>query len=122
MFDIGGGLLEIVWLDLCNWCGVWGYVLICFIWFWIFLFVGVVNLVECYGGVYVILDIFEKMVDDVVEYLLVFSLVDNLIEVIGLGWVYMFGIFGMVIMLVGVYFGFKCYDWRCVDGIWFEDD
>jgi len=118
LFDIGGGSSELVWVDLAADNGGRRRRMTDRIRAWMSLPVGVVNASERYGGRHVTPELFETMVDDVMEMLSAFPDADALDRAVAAGGVHMLGTSGTVTTLAGVHLCLPRYDRRRVDGVW----
>ncbi len=121
IFDIGGGSTELVWLDLRRndkYCKVHqgkGAMQA-----WASLPYGVTNLAERYGTGAITPAVYEKMVGEVVESLMVFDEAEVLRPVFEEGRAHMLGASGTVTTMAGVYMGLDRYDRSRVDGAWID--
>lgn len=122
LFDIGGGSSELVWVDLTTDNGGRRRRMTERIRAWMSLPVGVVNASERHGGQCVTPDLFEAMVDEVMEMLAVFPEAEALDRAVAAGGVHMLGTSGTVTTLAGVHLQLPRYDRRRVDGIWLSSD
>lgn len=115
LFDIGGGSSEIALLDLRE-----GHSrrLSNHIVAWTSLPVGVVSLAELYGGRHVSADLFQAMIDHVLEKIDAFPERDALDDLVGKPGFHLLGTSGTVTTLAGVQLGLERYDRRQVDGLW----
>jgi exopolyphosphatase/guanosine-5'-triphosphate,3'-diphosphate pyrophosphatase len=86
---------------------------------WASLPVGVVVLAERYGGIAVDRPLFERMVDDVTQYVRPFA-VSHLIDV-SPERVHLLGTSGTVTTIAGVHLRLRRYERRRVDGCWMRD-
>ena len=128
VFDIGGGSSELIWLDLSKLAqspkrslpdrmGAQHCIAA-----WTSLPVGVVTLAERFGGRLVDRDVFEAMVEAVLELLRPFEARHQFRNKIDDGNVHMLGTSGTVTTVAGVYLGLERYDRRRVDGCWMAVD
>ncbi len=121
IFDIGGGSTELVWLDLrrddefCKVSQGKGAMQA-----WASLPFGVSNLTEIYGADAITPAIYEEMVNEVAESLMVFDEAEILRPVFEEGRAHMLGTSGTVTTMAGVYLGLDRYDRARVDGAWID--
>jgi len=126
VFDIGGGSSELVWLDLTRMPnGARGGMLHraaveSAMMAWTSLPVGVVTLAEKFGGCFVTADIFEAMVDHVMQMLAPFEAAHGFSRHMGEGSRHLLGTSGTVTTVAGVHLGLPRYDRNRVDGCWLE--
>ncbi|WP_413814226.1 Ppx/GppA phosphatase family protein [Aureimonas sp. Leaf427] len=118
LFDIGGGSTEIALLDLR---GGSSRRLSNHIVAWTSLPVGVVSLAESHGGRDVGPELFEAMIEEVVERIARFPGRGRLDELVGGPAFHLLGTSGTVTTLAGVHLGLERYDRRQVDGLWLSD-
>lgn len=124
LFDIGGGSTEIVWLDRSGPCAAAGEatardMLVDMrgrIRHWTSLRLGVVTLAEKFGGETVGDDIFDAMVDHVMQELGDF--IARASREARCSRFHLLGTSGTVTTLAGVYLDLQRYDRRRVDGLW----
>jgi exopolyphosphatase/guanosine-5'-triphosphate,3'-diphosphate pyrophosphatase len=116
LFDIGGGLSELVRLGRSPHCRrgpplpqIRG---------WISLPHGVVTLAERHGGLNVTRDVYESMVSEVAELIAPFAREHGS----GLHGVHMLGTSGTVTTIAGVHLDLKRYDRNRIDGCWLGAD
>jgi exopolyphosphatase/guanosine-5'-triphosphate,3'-diphosphate pyrophosphatase len=126
VFDIGGGSSELIWLDLgrrkhaprhsvserleAQGC----------ITAWTSLPVGVVTLAERFGGKFVNRDMFQAMVEHVVELLQPFEATHQLRDRLCSGKTHLLGTSGTVTTVAGVHLGLPRYERSRVDGCWLD--
>ncbi|MCX5493790.1 Ppx/GppA phosphatase family protein [Kaistia dalseonensis] len=122
LFDIGGGSSELVWIDLTRTPERNRRRMSDRIRTWASLPVGVVTLSERHGGERVTPAVFEAMVAEVTEMLLVFPEAAALDQAVAGGNLHMLGTSGTVTTLAGVHLGLPRYDRRKVDGTWMTAD
>ncbi len=126
VFDIGGGSSELVWLDLTRIpSGARGGVLHRAvaedaIMAWTSLPVGVVTLAEKFGGRFVGADIFEAMVEHVLQMLAPFEAAHGFSGRMEEGSRHLLGTSGTVTTVAGVHLGLPRYDRNRVDGCWLD--
>lgn len=117
VFDIGGGSTEIAWLDgpapsgmsdPCKRIRAWDS-----------LPVGVVTLAERYGGIEVTRQSFERMIDEVSDLLLDFTVVAA--SACRAPSFHLLGTSGTVTTIGGIHLGLARYNRREVDGLWMQD-
>lgn len=121
LFDIGGGSSELVWIDLA--ADIGGRRRMADrIRNWMSLPVGVVNVSERHGGRVVTPDLFETMVDEVVQMLASFPDGGAVDDAVASGGVHLLGTSGTVTTLAGLHLKLPRYDRRRVDGIWLSGD
>ena len=118
LFDIGGGSSELVWIDLAADANGRRRRMTDRIRTWMSLPVGVVNVSERHGGRHVTSELFEIMVDEVMQMLAEFPEAAALDRAVADGGVHMLGTSGTVTTLAGVHLGLPRYDRRRVDGTW----
>lgn len=124
VFDIGGGSSELIWLDLRRRRTAWRpsihdrlEVQNC-IAAWTSLPVGVVTLVDKYGGRDVSRALFEAMVADVTALLDAFEAEHRLREKVAGCDMHLLGTSGTVTTIAGIHLGLGAYDRNRVDGCW----
>ncbi|MGD9668549.1 MAG: Ppx/GppA phosphatase family protein [Hyphomicrobiaceae bacterium] len=126
VFDIGGGSSELVWLDLTrisrearggllNRAALESAMMA-----WTSLPVGVVTLAETFGGRFVNEDVFEAMVNHVIQMLAPFEAQHGFSRRMGGGSRHLLGTSGTVTTVAGVYLGLPRYDRNRVDGCWLD--
>lgn len=117
VFDIGGGSTEIAWLDgptpsvmadPCKRIRAWDS-----------LPVGVVTLAERYGGVEVTRKTFERMIEEVSDLLLDFTVLAA--PACHAPNFHLLGTSGTVTTIGGIHLGLARYNRRQVDGLWMHD-
>jgi exopolyphosphatase / guanosine-5'-triphosphate,3'-diphosphate pyrophosphatase len=126
VFDIGGGSSELIWLDL----GRRGHAARhsvserleaqgC-ITAWTSLPVGVVTLAERFGGKFVDREMFQAMVEHVIEMLRPFEAEHGLRDRLCNGKTHLLGTSGTVTTVAGVHLGLPRYERSRVDGCWLD--
>ena len=126
VFDIGGGSSELIWLDLSRRRTPWRRSIAdrleaqsC-IAAWTSLPVGVVTLAERFGGRHVNRDIFEAMVEHVLELLRPFEARYAFRDRIATRPAHLLGTSGTVTTVAGIHLGLKRYERSRVDGCWMQ--
>ncbi len=123
VFDIGGGSSELIWLDLSRLTKGRGRTLdrleaqSCMS-AWTSLPVGVVTLAEHFGGKFVTEELFEAMVDHVLELLAPFEQQHRMKEHMASRSMHFLGTSGTVTTVAGIQLGLPRYDRNRVDGCW----
>lgn len=123
VFDIGGGSSELIWLDLSRLTKGRGRTLDrleaqnCMS-AWTSLPVGVVTLAEHFGGKFVTEELFEAMVDHVLELLAPFEQQHRMKERMASRSMHFLGTSGTVTTVAGIQLGLPRYDRNRVDGCW----
>lgn len=126
VFDIGGGSSELIWLDLAEGSGEAGPAntrrsgVRPEIAAWTSLPVGVVTLAEKFGGHHVTSDVFEAMVQHVLDLIAPFEQEHRFAQRIRGANVHLLGTSGTVTTVAGIQLGLKRYDRSRVDGCWLE--
>ena len=126
VFDIGGGSSELIWLDLARRKHTSRHSVSerleaqgC-ITAWTSLPVGVVTLAERFGGKFVNRDMFQTMVEHVVEMLQPFEAEHGIRDRLCRGKTHLLGTSGTVTTIAGVHLGLPRYDRSRVDGCWLD--
>ncbi len=115
LFDIGGGSSELVLVDRTNGKrkniaeNIAG---------WTSLPLGVVTLAEQFGGQDVTRELFDQMVESVMEKIQSFQGRDAIDHIFAKGSAHLLGTSGTVTTLAGIHLELPRYDRRQVDGIW----
>jgi exopolyphosphatase/guanosine-5'-triphosphate,3'-diphosphate pyrophosphatase len=124
VFDIGGGSSELIWLDLSRRRTPWRRTIAdrleaqsC-IAAWTSLPVGVVTLAERFGGRHVTREMFEGMVEHVLELLRPFESRYGFRDRIAARPAHLLGTSGTVTTVAGIHLGLKRYERSRVDGCW----
>ncbi len=124
VFDIGGGSSELIWLDLSRRRTPWRRTIAdrletqsC-IAAWTSLPVGVVTLAEQFGGRHVTREVFEAMVDHVLELLRPFEARYGFRDRIATRPAHLLGTSGTVTTVAGIHLGLRRYERSRVDGCW----
>jgi exopolyphosphatase/guanosine-5'-triphosphate,3'-diphosphate pyrophosphatase len=128
VFDIGGGSTELIWLDLRRLnsgrreaIGDRARVQAAIV-AWTSLSVGVVTLAEKFGGRVVDPNLFEAMVEDVVQKLRPFEKAHGLARQVAKGGAHLMGTSGTVTTIAGVHLKLESYSRSKVDGCWLNKD
>ena len=118
LFDIGGGSSELILVDrsINRRAHISEQIAA-----WTSLPMGVVTLAEKFGGEAVTRDLFESMVDFVLEAIEQFQEKDAIDEISKRGNVHLLGTSGTVTTLAGIHLKLPRYDRRQVDGLWMDD-
>lgn len=128
VFDIGGGSSEIIWLDLSTLEDKGKFLrsdrrqVQNAMMAWTSLPVGVVTLSEKFGGTHITTDIFEAMVEHVMQLIRPFEAEHRISERISDRPMHFLGTSGTVTTLAGVQLGLTRYDRAKVDGCWLDVD
>jgi exopolyphosphatase / guanosine-5'-triphosphate,3'-diphosphate pyrophosphatase len=88
---------------------------------WVSLPVGVVTLAERHGGVEVDRALFERMVDEVANYVAEFTAAHAAAHGVDLEGIHMLGTSGTVTTIAGIHLRLPRYDRRRVDGCWLAE-
>ncbi len=128
IFDIGGGSSELIWLDLSKAEQVAKGRRTLHdrvetqnsIHAWTSLPIGVVKLAEKFGGHTVCENVFEDMVEHVMQLLRKFEAEHGISELLKERNIHFLGTSGTVTTLAGIHLGLRSYDRSRVDGTWMD--